>query len=185
MINIDTRLLTSDISDGELRLLMTIASFINENMKAWQSNAKILERTGWSLGKLQLTKKALEEKGLLKIESRHRDNAQTSNVYTLNCPLIGVYVQANKIKLYFFSILNHDLRGPLASLIHFLHLQKNDPEILDPKTKERLEKTTIESAEHLLESMEDLLLWSKGQMENFKPYPKKLNLKMLFDVQLF
>jgi len=99
MINIDTRLLTSDISDGELRLLMTIASFINENMKAWPSNAKILERTGWSLGKLQLTKKALEEKGLLKIESRHRDNAQTSNVYTLNCPLIGVYVQANKIKL--------------------------------------------------------------------------------------
>jgi len=89
--------------------------------------------------------------------------------------------QANKIKLYFFSILNHDLRGPLASLIHFLHLQKNDPEILDPKTKARLEKTTIESAEHLLESMEDLLLWSKGQMENFKPYPKKLNLKMLFD----
>ena len=68
-------------------------------MKAWPSNAKILERTGWSLGKLQLTKKALEEKGLLKIESRHRDNAQTSNVYTLNCPLIGVYVQANKIKL--------------------------------------------------------------------------------------
>ena len=99
MINIDTRLLTSEISDGELRLLMTIASFINENMKAWPSNAKILERTGWSLGKLQLTKKALEEKGLLKIESRHRDNAQTSNVYTLNCPLIGVYVQANKIKL--------------------------------------------------------------------------------------
>ncbi|KGO87668.1 ATP-binding protein [Flavobacterium suncheonense] len=98
-------------------------------------------------------------------------------LYLLNTEL----KEANKTKLYFFSILNHDLRGPLASLIHFLHLRQNDSETMDEQTKKRLEKTTIENAEHLLESMEDLLLWSKGQMENFKPHPKKINLKILFD----
>jgi signal transduction histidine kinase len=38
----------------------------------------------------------------------------------------------------------------------------------------------MESAENLLASMEDLLLWSKGQMENFKPHPKKTSIEKLF-----
>lgn len=88
--------------------------------------------------------------------------------------------QANKTKSRFFSILNHDLRSPVASLIHFLHLQKESPELLDSESKKRMEDKTIVSAENLLSSMEDLLLWSKGQMENFKPQPKKIAVASLF-----
>ena len=33
--------------------------------------------------------------------------------------------EANKIKARFFSILNHDLRSPDSTLIHFLHLQES------------------------------------------------------------
>ncbi len=89
--------------------------------------------------------------------------------------------QANKVKTRFFSILNHDLRSPVANLIHFLHLQKENPELLDEVTKKRFEEKTMEGAENLLSSMEDLLLWSKGQMENFKPQPKNINVNQLFD----
>ncbi|HLT53653.1 MAG TPA: tetratricopeptide repeat-containing sensor histidine kinase [Flavobacteriaceae bacterium] len=88
--------------------------------------------------------------------------------------------QANKIKTRFFSILNHDLRSPVANLIHFLHLQKDQQHILDNETKERLESRTISGAENLLSSMEDILLWSKGQMENFKPEPKSIAVEDLF-----
>lgn len=88
--------------------------------------------------------------------------------------------QANKIKLYFFSILNHDMRGPLANLIHLLHLKKENSEVLDEHNKHRLETTVVAGAEHLLESMEDLLMWSKGQMDNFAPHPKKVNCDKLF-----
>lgn len=89
--------------------------------------------------------------------------------------------QANKTKTRFFSILNHDLRSPVANLIHFLHLQKDSPELLDEETKNRMQNKTISGAEDLLSSMEDILLWSKGQMENFKPQPKLVNLNQLFD----
>lgn len=89
--------------------------------------------------------------------------------------------QANKIKTQFFSILNHDLRSPVANLIHFLHLKKENPELLDEESKKRLENKTLAGAENLLDSMEDLLLWSKGQMENFKPQPKNITVVSLFD----
>ncbi len=88
--------------------------------------------------------------------------------------------QSNKVKTRFFSILNHDLRSPVANLIHFLHLQKNNPEIMDETTRKRLESKTISGAENLLASMEDMLLWSKGQMENFKPEPKSILIEEFF-----
>lgn len=89
--------------------------------------------------------------------------------------------QANKTKTTFFNILNHDLRSPVANLIHFLHLQKNNPELLDENSKKRMENKTITGAENLLNSMEDILLWSKGQMENFKPQPKQIYISYLFN----
>ncbi len=89
--------------------------------------------------------------------------------------------QANKTKTRFFSILNHDLRSPVANLIHFLHLQKDSPELLDEETKNRMQNKTISGAEDLLSSMEDILLWSKGQMENFKPQPKEVSVNQLFE----
>ena len=88
--------------------------------------------------------------------------------------------EANKVKLQFFNILNHDLRSPVASLIHYLHLQKENPELLDEESKKRLEQKTISGVENLLHSMEDILLWSKGQMENFKPVPEKIEINELF-----
>ncbi len=89
--------------------------------------------------------------------------------------------QANKTKTRFFSILNHDLRSPVANLIHFLHLQKDNPELLDEATKTRMQDKTITGAENLLSSMEDILLWSKGQMENFKPQPRQIAINQLFE----
>ncbi len=89
--------------------------------------------------------------------------------------------QANKVKARFFGILNHDLRSPVNNLIHYLHLQKESPELLDEATKTQIESETMTSAENLLSSMEDMLLWSKGQMENFKPKPKNVSVDQLFN----
>ncbi len=92
--------------------------------------------------------------------------------------------QANKAKTRFFSILNHDLRSPVANLIFFLQLQKESPEMLDEESIKRMQDKTMEGAENLLNSMEDILQWSKSQMENFKPQPQKVALESVFeDVQ--
>lgn len=89
--------------------------------------------------------------------------------------------QANKTKIRFFNILNHDLRSPVSNLIDFLHIQKNSPDLLDETTKTRIQETTLLSAENLLISMEDILLWSKGQMQNFKPQFQKVAISKLFE----
>ena len=114
--------------------------------------------------------------GLLYHQSKQRKK-HNEKLRVLNAELD----EANRIKTRFFSILNHDLRSPVSNLIHFLHLKKESPELWDEDTKSRLEQKTVQGAENLLLTMEDLLLWSKGQMENFKPHLQKLSVDSLFD----
>lgn len=113
--------------------------------------------------------------GLLYNQSRNRKR-NNQKLSGLNSEL----EKANKTKMQFFGILNHDLRSPVVSLIHFLDLQKNAPELIDNETKIRLEKQTSDSADQLLTQMEDLLLWSKGQMENFEPHKQFYNINDIF-----
>ena len=113
--------------------------------------------------------------GLLFYQSRNRKKTN-EKLKALNVELD----EANKIKARFFSILNHDLRSPITNLIHFLHLQKDNPELLDETSKQRMESKTIAGAENLLHSMEDILLWSKGQMEHFTPQPKNIRVNEIF-----
>jgi signal transduction histidine kinase len=121
--------------------------------------------------------------GLLFYQSRKRQQTNqklqllNENLDTKNHELD----QANKAKTRFFSILNHDLRGPVANLIFFLQLQNESPEMLDQESTKRMQDKTMAGAENLLASMEDILQWSKSQMENFKPQPKKLAINQLFD----
>ncbi len=88
--------------------------------------------------------------------------------------------RANQNKIRFFGILNHDLRSPVAKLIHFLHLQKAAPDLIDPAHKIQLENQATASAEQLLAQMEDLLLWSKSQMENFQPQKRYFSAEAIF-----
>ena len=89
--------------------------------------------------------------------------------------------KANQAKVRFLGILNHDLRSPVANLIQFLQIQNDTPELIDEVTKKRLQNKTMMGAENLLASIEDILLWSKGQMQNFTPQLKKISVNSLFE----
>ncbi|MBK6966085.1 MAG: HAMP domain-containing histidine kinase [Bacteroidales bacterium] len=114
--------------------------------------------------------------GLLFYQSRNRKKIN-QKLQLLNSELD----QANNAKIKFLGILNHDLRSPVSNLIDFLHLQKDSPDLLDDETKNRIEKSTLTSAENLLTSMEDILQWSKSQMENFKPQPRDVFINSVFE----
>lgn len=77
--------------------------------------------------------------------------------------------EANSSKAKLISIISHDLRSPVSSLFHFLQLKKARPQKLDKQAQEAFDQKISASAEQLLEAMEDLLLWSKTQMEQFEP----------------
>lgn len=89
--------------------------------------------------------------------------------------------KANKTKARFFSILNHDLRAPVSQLIQFIQLQQDAPDLMDETLKLQMQQKTLRGAEHLLSTMEQLLLWSKSQMERFEPKFETVALDSLFE----
>ncbi|MEO5592294.1 MAG: HAMP domain-containing sensor histidine kinase [Chitinophagaceae bacterium] len=113
--------------------------------------------------------------GLLFWQSRSRKKTNTT-LMVLNNQLD----EANKVKARFFSILSHDLRSPIVNLVHFLHLQKNSPDLLSEEQQTTHRQNISDSAEALLNNMEAMLLWSKEQMENFRPNIKSVAVADLF-----
>ncbi|MGB3004884.1 MAG: tetratricopeptide repeat-containing sensor histidine kinase [Chitinophagaceae bacterium] len=88
---------------------------------------------------------------------------------------------ANKMKAKFFSILSHDLRGPVARLINFLHLQKEAPGLLNEEMIAQHRLKITNAATSLLDNMENILLWGKSQMEQFKPEIISISVESLFE----
>jgi signal transduction histidine kinase len=94
--------------------------------------------------------------------------------------------EAGKVKARFFAILSHDLRSPITNFINFLHLQREKPDLLDAKKTAAHQQKIADYAEGLLNTMEAMLLWSKGQMENFTPESKEVSVRDLFKhIQVF
>lgn len=76
--------------------------------------------------------------------------------------------EANRTKAKLFSILGHDLRSPINQVYQFLKLQQLNPNALSADQKNVLNSKIQTATGSLLETMEDLLLWSKTQMKEFK-----------------
>ena len=68
----------------------------------------------------------------------------------------------------------------MVNLIHLLQLKNETDNTIDASTLIRLESSAIYSAENLLSSMEDMLLWGKGQMNNFEPEMKAVAIEEMF-----
>jgi len=83
--------------------------------------------------------------------------------------------EANSSKTKLFSILSHDLRAPVGNLFSFLNIQKNHSHKLSPEQQAEHNDRIRQSAENLMESMEDLLIWSKSQMNSFSLNPVQIN----------
>lgn len=88
--------------------------------------------------------------------------------------------EANSAKTKLFAIMSHDLRKPIASLVNFMEIKRNAPTMLPAEQAEQYERKLQDSAESLLHNMEQLLLWSKSQMQQFKPEKKVLLLQSFF-----
>ena len=87
---------------------------------------------------------------------------------------------ANQTKTKLFSIISHDLRSPVSQLFTFLKLQQTNPNVLSEENKQQHQQKLIQSAKQLLATMEDLLIWSKSQMEHFELDVTNVNIPGLF-----
>jgi signal transduction histidine kinase len=89
-------------------------------------------------------------------------------------------ISANQTKAKLFSIISHDLRGPVGQLFTFLKLQDNNADAMTEENKVRHQQELMASSSNLLTTMEDLLLWSKSQMDHFELENEAIELDDLF-----
>ncbi|MEN8122586.1 MAG: tetratricopeptide repeat-containing sensor histidine kinase, partial [Bacteroidota bacterium] len=88
---------------------------------------------------------------------------------------------ANNTKNKLFSIISHDLRGPLGNFKGLIDLLLIDEKIDDPEKINSLLKLMQKTASSNYDLLENLLSWSGTKSGNLVYQPQKLNLKILVD----
>ena len=91
---------------------------------------------------------------------------------------------ANDTKAKLFGVISHDLRAPVSKIVQLLHLQKENPEYLNNALRNQYNERLNKASENVLETMEDLLLWSKSQMKNFTPQLKMVEIAPLLSQEI-
>ena len=107
-------------------------------------------------------------------------NAQNKQLDELNHEL----AIANDTKAKLFGIIGHDMRAPVSQIVQLLQLQKENPHLLTGEAKTKHEEKLKTASENVLETMEDLLLWSKSQMQSFKPRFVPVNITDIIQKEL-
>lgn len=85
----------------------------------------------------------------------------------------------NSTKDKFFSIISHDLRGPVSAFSGITRLIKHAVQNKEHDDLIEISDHIDESVEHLSGLLDNLLSWAMQQQGHFPNVPEKLNLKIL------
>lgn len=88
-------------------------------------------------------------------------------------------INATKDKL--FSIISHDLKGPLSSIIGFSELIEHNYNNYSEEKIKRFNNLIYKSSKSISDILENLLIWSRSQRNKLMFEPEKLNLFFLVE----
>lgn len=93
----------------------------------------------------------------------------------------------NKIKDKLFSVVSHDLRGPVATLDSFISLITRHAAQISEEEMDKLAGKTKESVHNLAFLLDNLLSWARAQMGTlaFRPEPFSLQEVVQKNVELY
>ncbi len=119
----------------------------------------------------------LQEQAILLEEQQEELETQKSLVENQRDKLAA----SNGVKDKLFSIISHDLRTPFTSVNGYLTLIKYGALTLEEVTTLATEVKI--SVDHHLETLNNVLEWSKAQMQGLKPIPEQINLNKIAENQ--
>ncbi|MES2731085.1 MAG: sensor histidine kinase [Bacteroidota bacterium] len=85
----------------------------------------------------------------------------------------------NATKDKFFSIVAHDLKGPLNSMTGFFDLLANHAGMLSAEETQKIAKNLSQSVENTTRLTDNLLTWAMAQMNTLKHQPKAISLSKI------
>lgn len=80
-------------------LILHILGKADRSMSCYPSNKTLCEDTGWDIKKLQRVKDELIKRGILTVTARAKEGRQSSNLYTIESDLLGIYIPAKNVFL--------------------------------------------------------------------------------------
>jgi PAS domain S-box-containing protein len=89
--------------------------------------------------------------------------------------------KANETKDKFFSIIAHDLRGPLSNIFTLLNIMHSDMDLFDATQMKTLIGQLKESTGNTFNLTENLLDWAHLRRDNIRFFPKKILLADIVD----
>jgi len=89
--------------------------------------------------------------------------------------------EINHTKDRLFSIIGHDLKGPMGNLKQLLEFINQDIEKGDKENIQKIVQMSKETAETSFEFLENLLNWSRSQLNVIEPNKEKFNLSTLIN----
>jgi signal transduction histidine kinase len=90
----------------------------------------------------------------------------------------------NSTKDKFFSIVAHDLKGPLNSLSSFSNLLANDLHLMSPQEIKIIAQELNKSVKNTSRLTENLLTWARMQMNSLQHYPVAVDLNKILEENL-
>jgi signal transduction histidine kinase len=87
----------------------------------------------------------------------------------------------NAAKNKFFSIIAHDLKNPLHTIMGYSDLLSKDYELFTDEERRKFAGDINQSTNSLFRLLQNLLEWSKAKTGNLKPKPMELELKRIID----
>lgn len=88
-------------------------------------------------------------------------------------------IQSNSTKDKFFSIIAHDLKGPISSINKLMDMVTEDKEILTEAETDELLQLLKASSKQTIELLNNLLVWAQSQKGELEFKPEMLNLAEL------
>jgi len=82
-------------------------------------------------------------------------------------------IDLNATKDKFFSIIAHDLRSPITTLISLSELLKTDFDLLTPTQQTEILNSLSDLSKNYLKLLDNLLQWARMQTGRLKPEPEK------------
>jgi signal transduction histidine kinase len=89
--------------------------------------------------------------------------------------------EANATKDKFFSILAHDLRSPVSNLLQFAKLMEENYDIITKEEEGEYIKSLVKIADGTYNLLENLLTWSRIQLDKISVIPEDFNLRGIID----
>lgn len=92
--------------------------------------------------------------------------------------------ELNDTKNKLFSVIGHDLRGPIGTLKSFIEAIIEEPDYDDAQNIKQSLKTLLSSTTTTFDLLENLLLWAKSQQNEVVFVPTTVNLYQIAEISI-